>query len=280
MRDDYPLSLLCAVLEVQRSGYYAWASGEHDVRATRDRELHACIAQAFAESRETYGYPRITRELRESGEAVGKTRVARLMREAGLQGRPPRRYRPRTTLSDHADPIAPNRLADVSAITACDQVWQTDITYLETDEGWLYLAVILDAFSKRILGWAFAETLHADFVLEALAMAVAHRGGRIPPHLLVHSDRGAQYASAAFRAALAQHEALASMSRRGNCYDNARAEAFFSTLKLEFVYRHHFPSRDLARRAVFEWIEAFYNRRRRHSALGYLSPIDFENQLN
>src|SRR5690606_3728328 len=147
------------------------------------RELHACIAQAFAESRETYGYPRITRELRESGEAVGKTRVARLMREAGLQGRPPRRYRPRTTLSDHADPIAPNRLADVSAITACDQVWQTDITYLETDEGWLYLAVILDAFSKRILGWAFAETLHADFVLEALAMAVAHRGGRIPPHL-------------------------------------------------------------------------------------------------
>lgn len=280
MREDYPLSLLCAVLEVQRSGYYAWASGKHDVRATRDRELHACIAQAFAESRETYGYPRITRELRESGEAVGKTRVARLMREAGLQGRPPRRYRPRTTLSDHADPIAPNRLADVSAITACDQVWQTDITYLETDEGWLYLAVILDAFSKRILGWAFAETLHADFVLEALAMAVAHRGGRIPRHLLVHSDRGAQYASAAFRAALAQHEALASMSRRGNCYDNARAEAFFSTLKLEFVYRHHFPSRDLARRAVFEWIEAFYNRRRRHSALGYLSPIDFENQLN
>lgn len=280
MKADYPLSVLCAVLEVQRSGYYAWASGRHNRRATRDRELQAHIAEAFVESRETYGYPRITRELHAKGQAAGKTRVARLMQEAGLQGRPPRRFRPRTTLSDHAGPIAPNRLADLAAPTACDQVWQTDITYLKTDEGWLYLAVILDAFSKRILGWAFAETLHADFVLSAFAMAVAHRGGRIPRDLLVHSDRGCQYASAAFRALLESHHALASMSRRGNCYDNARAEAFFSTLKLEFVYRHRFATRAIAQRAVFEWIEAFYNRRRRHSTLGYLSPIDFENQLN
>lgn len=280
MKEEYPLSLLCAVLEVQRSSYYTWASGRHDRRARRDRELHACIAQAFADSRETYGYPRMTRELRARGEAVGKTRVARLMQQAGLQGRTPRRYRPRTTLSDHAGPIAPNRLAEVAAITACDQVWQTDITYLDTAEGWLYLVVILDAFSKRILGWAFADTLHADFVLAAFAMAVAHRGGRIPECLLVHSDRGCQFASAQFRAALAAHHALASMSRRGNCYDNARAEAFFSTLKLEFVYRHRFATREIARRATFEWIEAFYNRRRRHSTLGHLSPIDFENQLN
>jgi transposase InsO family protein len=280
MKDQYPISLLCAVLGVSRSGYHAWASGRRDRRAARDRHLCEHISEAFSASGQTYGYPRMTRELRERGECVGKHRVARLMRAAGLQGRIPRQYRPRTTVSDHEGPIAPNRLAAVEHINACDQVWQCDITYLHTDEGFLYLAIVLDAFSSRILGWAFCESLHTDLVLAAFAMAVLNRGGRVPEGLLVHSDRGVQYASERFRAALAHHRALASMSRKGNCYDNAKAEAFFSTLKIEFVYRHRFASRTQARRAIFEWIEAFYNRLRRHSALGYISPIDFENQLN
>jgi transposase InsO family protein len=280
MKIDYPIALLCAVLQVSRSGYHAWAGGRRNRRATRDQQLGARIATAFEQSRQSYGYPRMTIELREHGERVGKARVARLMRAAGLQGRIRRRFRPRTTLSDHQGPIAPNRLAERTAITACNQVWQTDITYLHTDQGWLYLAVVLDAFSCRILGWAFSDTLHCDFVLAAFTMATTLRGGRLPEGMLVHSDRGVQYASKRFRRALARHHALASMSRKGNCYDNAKAEAFFSTLKMEFVYRHRFADRDQARQATFEWIEAFYNRRRRHSAIGNLSPIDFENQLN
>lgn len=197
-----------------------------------------------------------------------------------LQGRQRGRFRPRTTDSKHDGPIAPNRLAQTGPITACDQVWQTDITYLPTRAGWLYLAVVIDAHSKRVLGWAFSPSLETGFVILALFMAIRNRGGRCAAGLLLHSDRGVQYSSERFRAQLAAHRITASMSRRGNCYDNARAEAFFSTLKIELVYRHDFLDHDHARRVVFEWIEAFYNLRRRHSSIGYLSPVDFENQKN
>lgn len=280
MKADYPLGLVCEILEVSRSGYYAWAAGRRNVRAQREVALRPLVQAAFAASRQTYGYPRVTVELRQRGERVGKARVARLMREAGLRGRQPRRYRPRTTQSDHDGPIAPNRLAEHPPLTACDQVWQTDITYLPTRAGWLYLVIVLDAYSKRVLGWSFSGSLQTDFVLAALAMALQRRGGRPPPGLLLHSDRGVQYTSERFRAQLAAAGLTASMSRRGNCYDNARAEAFFSTLKLELVYRHDFLDHTQARRCVFEWLEAFYNLHRRHSSLGYLSPIDFENQQN
>ncbi len=182
----------------------------------------------------------MTVELRQQGEPVGKARMARLMREEGLRGRPPRRYRPRTTQSDHPDPIAPNRLAVIQTITACDQVWQTDITYPPTAAGWLYLAVVIDAYSKRVPGWAFSASLATDFVIRALLMAIHRRGGRCAPGLLLHSDRGVQSTSERFRAQLAAHGITASMSRRGNCYDNAPSESFFSTLKLEHTYRHHF----------------------------------------
>lgn len=279
MKSTYPITLLCDVLGVSRSGYFAWAGGRRARRESRDAELTTCIHAAFADSRQTYGYPRLTDELRARGERVGKTRVARLMRSAGLQGRQQRRFRPRTTQSDHDGPIAPNRLAQL-AVNARDQVWQTDITYVETAEGWLYLAVVMDAFSRRILGWGFSETLETDFVLAALFMAIRRRGGRCAEGLILHSDRGVQYASARFRQALSEHRVFASMSRRGNCYDNAKAEAFFSTLKLEFIYRHRFGTRRDAQAAIFEWIEAFYNLRRRHSALANTSPVDFENQLN
>ena len=280
MKETYPLTVLCPVLGVSRSGYHAWAAGRRSVRERRDAALRPKLRAAFDASRQSYGYPRLTVELREQHEPVGKVRVARLMREEGLRGRPPRRYRPQTTQSDHDGAIAPNRLAELPAITARDQVWQADITYLPTAAGWLYLAVVIDAFSKRVLGWAFSASLATDLVLAALEMAVQCRGGHGAPGLLLHSDRGVQYASARFRALLAAHDITPSMSRRGNCYDNARAEAFFSTLKLEHTYRRRFADHEEARRSTFEWIEAFYNRRRRHSALGNQSPVDFENQNN
>lgn len=280
MKDDYPITLLCAVMAVSRSGYHAWAGGRRSVREQRDTALRPKLRAAFDASRQTYGYPRLTVELREQGEPAGKVRVARLMKEEGLCGRPLECYRPQTTQSDHDGPIAPNRLAEIQTITACNQVWQTDITYLPTAAGWLYLAVVIDAYSKRVLGWAFSASLATDFVIAALLMAIQQRGGRCAPGLLLHSDRGVQYASERFRAQLAAHGITASMSRRGNCYDNARAESFFSTLKVEHTYRHHFANHDEARHATFEWIEAFYNLRRRHSSIGNLSPIDFENQTN
>jgi putative transposase len=280
MKTEYPITLRCETLEVSRSGYHAWATGDNQRRVRADEALRPKLHAAFAATRRSYGYPRMTVELRAQGEQVGKTRVARLMREEGLQGRQRGRFRPRTTDSNHDGPIAPNRLALAGPITACDQVWQTDITYLPTRVGWLYLAVVIDAHSKRVLGWAFSPSLETGFVIAALLMAIRHRGGRCAPGLLLHSDRGVQYSSERFRAQLAAHGITASMSRRGNCYDNARAESFFSTLKIELVYRHDFEDHDHARRAVFEWIEAFYNLRRRHSSIGYLSPVDFENQKN
>jgi transposase InsO family protein len=280
MKKDYPIALIAQTLAVSRSGYHAWASGQHQRRARAEEALRPKLHAAFAATRHSYGYPRLTAEPRAQGERVGKARVARLMREAGLQGRQRGAFRPRTTDSDHDGPIAPNRLAEVGPIGACDQVWQTDITYLPTGDGWLYLAVVIDAHSKRVLGRAFSPLLEAGFVIAALRMAIRRRGGCCAPGLLLHSERGVQYASARFRAQLAAHRLTASMSRRGNCYDNARAEAFFSTLKLELVYRHDFQDHEHARRIVFEWIEAFYNLRRRHSAIGNLSPVDFENQQN
>jgi putative transposase len=280
MKMNHSITLLCNTLGVSRSGYHAWASGDNQRRVRADEALRSKLQAVFTATRQSYGYPRMTLELRAQGEQVGKARVARLMREEGLQGRQRGRYRPRTTDSNHDGPIAPNRLAQTGPITACDQVWQTDITYLPTRAGWLYLAVVIDAHSKRVLGWAFSPSLETGFVIVALLMAIRRRGGRCAPGLLLHSDRGVQYASERFRAQLAAHRITASMSRRGNCYDNARAEAFFSTLKIELVYRHDFQDHNHARRVVFEWIEAFYNLRRRHSSIGNLSPVDFENQKN
>ncbi len=280
MKSDFPLRLLCEVLHVSRRGYHAWASGLRSRRETRDQELLQKIIPAFAGSRQSYGYPRMTRELRAQGEHVSKARVARLMKSEGLQGRQQRAYRPQTTQSNHNGPIAPNRLAQLEAIPACNQVWQTDITYLSTGEHWRYLAVVIDAYSKRVLGWAFSDSRQTGLVTDALHMAIGNRGGRCPPGLRLHSDRGVQYSSARFREELRAHGITASMSRRGNCYDNAPAESFFSTLKIELVYRHERRDHSHARQLVFEWIEACYNLKRRHSSIGYISPVDFENQNN
>jgi len=278
MSDEYPVQKLCATFEVSRSGYYSWRKAKESLRMQRDRELQAQIATIHERSRGTYGSPRVTVELREQGERVGRHRVARLMRATGLQGRQKRRYRVKTTDSRHAEPIAPNHLGEIAPAKRSDRVWVSDITYVPTGEGWLYLAGVLDWCSRYLVGWAMGESLDAALPITAMRMALDQR--RPPPGLLHHSDRGVQYASAPYRALLADHHVIASMSRKGNCYDNAVMESFWSTLKNELIYRRIFATRAEARTAIFDYIEGFYNRSRRHSALGYKSPLAYESNLN
>lgn len=278
MSGAYHLPALCATLGVSRSGYYAWRQRRASPRAHRDDQLAVCIARLHARSRGTYGSPRIVRDLREEGQHVGHNRVARLMRTAGLWGRQRRRYRVVTTDSHHTEPIAPNRLAEQPPPSRPDQVWVSDLTYVPTAEGWLYVAGVLDRYSRRLVGWAMGSSLDTALPLAALQMALRQR--QPPPGLIHHSDRGVQYASGAYRAVLAGHGVVASMSRKAHCYDNAVMEAFWSSLKNELVHRCRFATRAEARTAIFDYIEGFYNRTRRHSALGYKSPLDYETSLN
>lgn len=278
MSGAHPLATLCLVLGVSRSGYYAWCDRRPSARAVADATLREKIQALHTASRGTYGSPRLKLALERVGPPVGHNRVARLMREAGLQGRTRRRYRVVTTDSRHGEPIAPNRLARAPAPTKPDQVWVTDITHVATDEGWLYVAGVLDLFSRRLIGWAMGSSLETALPLAALLMAVRQR--RPAPGLLHHSDRGVQYASGAYRACLHANRCVPSMSRKANCYDNATMEAFWSTLKNELVHRRHFATRAEASTAIFDYVETFYNRCRMHSALGYQSPLDYESNLN
>ena len=276
MKRDYPILSLCAHLEVSPSGYYDWQQrrATPGPRAVANQTLTKQITAIHAQSRQTYGSPRIVDELRKQGCHHGRNRIARLMRAEGLCGRQKGRYRAQTTDSHHDHPIAPNLMAQAPKATQPNQIWVGDITYIETQEGWLYLAAILDRYSRKIVGWAMSARIDTALVLTALDMALLHR--RAPVNLLFHSDRGVQYASADYRRALAQAGLVASMSRKGNCYDNATMESFWSTLKLELVYRRDFVSRSQARTQIFEYIESFYNRQRTHSALDFQSPVDFE----
>jgi transposase InsO family protein len=280
MKNDYPIRSLCRHLEVSPSGYYAWQKrrASPGPRALENQTLAQEIDQIHAQSRQTYGSPRVVQELRKRGRRHGRNRIARLMKHEGLCGRQPRRYRVQTTDSHHDQPIAPNRLAQAPKATAPNQLWVADITFIPTQQGWLYLAAILDLYSRRIVGWAMSEHIDTALVLSALGMALCHR--HPPAKLLLHSDRGVQYASGEYRQALAQAGLLPSMSRRANCYDNATMESFWSTLKLELVYRRTFATRTQARSEIFDYIEIFYNRQRAHSALDYHSPLDFELQNN
>jgi putative transposase len=271
---------LCTELVVSRSGYYDWCTRQTEPgkRATENTQLRAHIRQVHAEYEQVYGSPRIARTLQKKGVRCGRHRVARLMRHDGLRGRPPRRFRVRTTDSNHTHPIAPNRLQTMRRPTRTDQVWVSDITYVETAAGWLYLAAVMDLFSRRVIGWATSPTLETSLVLRALQQALADR--RPKPGLIVHSDRGAQYASTAYRQVLYQHHLLSSMSRKANCYDNAAMEAFWSTLKLERLYRLRLANQHEAHRTLFHYIEGFYNSRRLHSSLDYRTPLDFESLTN
>ncbi len=276
MSGQYKVAWLCEALLVSRSGYYAWRRrpDQPGVRATENARLQVQIRAAFAESRNTYGSPRLAQALGCPGR---RNRIARLMHGAGLWARQRSKYRVATTDSRHDGPIAPNRLLEVKAERP-DQVWVTDATGVLTGQGWLFLVAVLDVYTRRLLGWSMHAHLDATQMIAALEMAITRRRPR--PGLIVHSDRGAQYASSAYRAVLTRHGLLSSMSRKGNCYDNAFMESFWSSLKYETVYHRRFATRAEARTALFDYIESFYNRRRLHSSLGYMSPIAFESQLN
>jgi putative transposase len=271
---EHAISRLCKVLGVSRVGFYAWRTRPSSPRELRDRELERLINDIFRESRETYGAPRVHAELRARGVRVGKKRVARLMRRLELEGVSRRGKRRRTTTPDAATPPAPDLVKRRFAAERPDQLWLADITYLPTYEGWLYLAVVMDVCTRKIVGWAMREDLKSDLVVDALGMAIARRKPK--PGLVHHSDRGSQYTSLAFGRTLQDSGLLASMGRRGDAYDNAPVESMISTIKNELVNRNHFKTRDQARLAVFDYIETFYNPRRLHSSLGHRSPDDYE----
>ena len=271
----YEVGMMCEVLQVSRSGYYGWLGRPASARARSDQVLLVRIREIFQESFRTYGYLRVHKELVARGISCGRDRVARLMRQAGLRAVHKRKYRV-TTQSDHKRPVAPNLLQQDFGTETVNQKWLTDITFVPTDEGWLFLAPVLDLYSRMVVGWAMEAYLDRRLTLKALQMALAWR--RPPAGFLHHSDRGGQYASEEYPALLDAHDALISMSRKGNVYDNAPMESFFATLKSELVHRRRYHTRAEARADIFEYIETFYNRRRRHSALGYLSPLEFERR--
>jgi putative transposase len=272
-RRHVPLLAMCVVLSVSPSGYRAWRRGGTPSRKRlTNAQLLVLIRTIHAELKGAYGSPRMLEELRGRGFAVGKARVERLMREQGIRARHKRRYKA-TTDSKHALPVADNLLKRQFTPTAPNRVWTADMTYLWTDEGWLYLAVVLDLFNREVVGWSIKPRMTADIVADALAMATGRR--KPAPGLLHHSDRGSQYASRAFQDQLTGYGMICSMSRKGNCWDNAPTESFFNSLKNERVHGTRYPTRQAAEADVFDYIEVFYNRKRRHSTLGYKSPIQF-----
>lgn len=269
-------------MEVTRSGYYAWRKQEQEpgLRQKENAELLQRIKGFFEGSKQTYGSPRILRDLKADGFRCGKHRVVRLMRQAGLRAVVSRRFQV-TTDSKHFLPLAENLLDRDFGAPEANRKWASDITYIWTREGWLYLAVVLDLFSRRIVGWSMQASLDRSIVLKALGAALSQRGSGSTGSaegILHHSDRGSQYASADFQQALSEQGIACSMSRKGNCWDNAPVESFFGTLKQELVHRHNFATREGARQEIFNYIEVWYNRKRRHSSIGYISPAEFEEK--
>lgn len=276
LRGQFSVSAMCRVFEVSRSGYYAWRPRAKSRRAKENEALTGQIKAVFTESWQTYGSPRIFRELRARGVGCGRHRVARLMRRAGLRALVRRRYRA-TTDSAHSLPVCKNLLGRAFQVEQPNRVWASDITYIATEAGWMYLAVVLDLCSRRVVGWSMKPTLERELVLGALHMALGARAVR--KGLLHHSDRGSQYASWDYQRLLEKAGLRASMSGRGNCYDNAVVESFFATLKKELIHRRRYRTREEARADIFEYIEVFYNRKRLHSTLGYRSPVAYEADL-
>lgn len=271
---DFPVAALCRLFGVSRQGYYAYASRPPPELRAREITLREQVREIHAESRGTYGSPRVLHALKARGIRVGKRRVERTLRGLGLTARPRRRYR-QTTKANPLHPVARNALNRNFTASAPNQRWVTDITYIWTDEGWCYLAAILDLFSRAVVGWALEATVSTELALKALGNALERRH---PEHLMHHSDRGCQYTSEAYRSALRGAGIEVSMSRKGNCWDNAVAESFFSTLKNELIHRRRWRSRLELRAAVFDYIEVFYNRQRLHSTLGFKSPAQIENE--
>ena len=274
-RQRWPVGVICRVLKVSRSGFYAWWKRPASARARRQQELLEKIRLAHQENQQLYGSPRVHRALLIDGQIVSRNTVARLMRQARIRAKSRRRFIPRTTNSAHQKPVADNKLNRDFAAGSMNRKWLADITYIPTDEGWLYLSAVLDCFSRRIVGWSMAEHLQTDLAADALKMALLQRRPR-GGDLLHHSDRGVQYASEDYQQLLSEHGIEVSMSGRGDCYDNAMMESFWATLKSELVHLRRYATREQARQSIFEYIEVFYNRKRLHSSLGYQSPESFE----
>ena len=269
----YPIRLMCRTLAVSPAGYYAWRNRPESCRSGHTRALLSAIRVIHRESRETYGSPSIWAALLKQGHDVGEHRIARLMRVEGIRAKTMKKWRA-TTQSNHRLPVAANTLNRQFTVESPNRVWAGDLTYVWTTEGWLYLAVLLDLYSRLVIGWAMGARLTADLAEQALTMALANRTPTAG--LLHHSDRGSQYAAASYQRVLDAHGLIPSMSRRGNCWDNACVESFFGTLKRELVYHRHYATREDAKQDIFEYIEVFYNRKRRHSTLGYDSPAEYE----
>ena len=274
---DYPVEAACEALAVSRSGYYAWVHRPKSVRAQRCEELAAKIQAVHQENREVYGSPRMCKALADQGVQACENTVARVMRQQGIRAKSKKKFVPRTTDSKHDRPVAKNLLNRQFETALPDMAWVVDITYIPTDEGWLYLAGVMDLCTRRIVGWSMADHMRTDLVADALQMAVARRGPGAG--LLHHSDRGVQYASDDYQHLLETHSMLCSMSGRGDCWDNACVESFWGSLKTELVHHEHYATREEARASIFEYIEVFYNRKRLHSSLGYMSPEAFEASL-
>ena len=268
---------MCRNLNVSTAGYYAWRGRKQSARARSDEVLKVRIRAIHRENKERYGSPRIHAELQALGIRVGRKRVARLMRLEELRSKKPRKFRV-TTLSSHSYPIARNVLARRFKVSRPNRAWVADITYFATAQGWLYLAVVLDLYSRRVVGWAMSERINTSLVLDALRMAISTRKPKAG--LVVHTDRGSQYACRDYVQFILQHGIVPSMSRKGDCWDNAVAESFFANLKIEIRPERLWQSRDEARTAIFEYLETWYNRRRRHSTNRYLSPVEFEECRN
>jgi transposase InsO family protein len=265
---------MCAAFNVSRSHYYDYRHGAPGPRAKEEKLLQEEIETIFDSTKSCYGSPRITEELRKQGWSCGRKRVARIMQKQGLKARIPRRYHRGTTDSNHEHAIAPNRLAQIDKVEHVNQVWTSDITYIQVADCWNYLAVTMDLFSRNIIGWSLRDHLRTELPMEALQKALSFRDPK--PGMLHHSDQGVQYASYKYQKLLAEHKIVPSMSRRGNCYDNAAMESFFGSLKNELEAPRGFQSYEHAKASLFEYIEVFYNRKRLHSSLGYKSPLEFE----
>lgn len=273
---DYGVRRLCSVMSVSRSAYYAWTKATETRKATCDKELKAVITAAFTQNRAVYGTRRLKEVLKKQGHRASRRRIGRIMQEAQLRCKTKRRFKA-TTNSKHNLPVAPNQLDRQFNVNKPDQAYVGDITYIHTQQGWLYLAVVIDLYSRQVVGWSMAEHMRATLVNDALIMAIWKR--KPAKDLLWHTDRGSQYASDSHRKLLKQHGIQQSMSRKGNCWDNAVSESFFHTLKTECVNYENYATREAARKSIFDYIEVFYNRQRLHSSNGYLSPVEFEMQF-
>jgi len=271
----WPVNLMCQVLQVARSGYYGWLKRSESPRAISNRTLDAEIRRVFAQHRQRYGAPRIADELNDQGIPCSKNRVARRMRALGLRAIQVKKFKV-TTDSNHAKPVADDLLGQDFTAARANEKWVSDISYVWTDEGWLYLAVVMDLHSRAIVGWAMDKRMTQQLVIDALTMALFRRG--FPKGTIIHSDRGSQYCSAAYQRLIKENGLRCSMGRRANCYDNAAMESFFHTLKVEQLHRQRYRTRAAAKAATFEYIEVYYNRQRKHSAIGHQIPMVFEQK--